>query len=278
MLLLAKAQVFWFRLGQDTARPKTPAGRISDGLTGERCNNGNNPLGLCSPTRPEAYRKSRRCMPSPAPPIPTRLYRLVHIETLPTLLARGRLHAPNRTPADGLSYKTIHNLRVQANRHGCALPCGPGGTLHDYVPFYFGPHSPMLLNLHTGRVAGYSGGQDPLIYLATTVQAVQAAGYQFVFSDGHGLANFTRWFDNLADLGQVDWEVVKAKFWADRPEDNDRQRRKQAEFLVWEGLDWSLIQGIGVRISTVKEQVEGILDGYPALHRPRVVVKPGLYY
>lgn len=217
-------------------------------------------------------------MPSPSLPIPTRLYRLVHIETLATLLARGRLHAPNKTPADGLPYKTIHNLRVQTNRHGCGLPCGPGGTLHDYVPFYFGPHSPMLLNLHTGRVAGYSEGQDPLIYLATTVQAVQAAGYRFVFSDGHGLANFTRWFDNLADLGQVDWEVVKAKFWADRPEDNDRQRRKQAEFLVWEGLDWSMVQGIGVRISTVKEQVEGILDDYPALHRPRVVVMPGLYY
>lgn len=217
-------------------------------------------------------------MPTPAPPIPTRLYRLVHIDNLQTLLVRGRLHAPNRTPGDGLPYRTIHNLGVQANRHECALHCGPGGTLHDYVPFYFGPHSPMLLNLHTGRVAEYSDGQDPLLYLATTVQAVQEAGYRFVFSDGHGLANFTRWFDSLDDLGQVDWEVVKAKYWADTPEDNDRRRRKQAEFLIWEGLDWSMIQGIGVRNSSVKDRIEGILDGYPKVHRPRVVMKPGLYF
>ena len=217
-------------------------------------------------------------MPSPAPPNPTRLYRLVHIESLPTLLARGRLHAPNRTPDDGLPYRTIHNLGVQANRHESPLHCGPGGTLHDYVPFYFGPHSPMLLNLATGRVADYSEGQDPLVYLATTVQAVQEAGYRFVFSDGHGLANFTRWFDSLDDLGQVSWDVVNAKYWADTPEDNDRKRRKQAEFLVWEGLDWSLIRGIGVRNSSVKERVEGILDRYPAVYHPPVVMKPGLYY
>lgn len=37
--------------------------------------------------------------------------------------------------------------------------------MHDYVPFYFGPLSPMMLNLKTGRVAGYEEDQEPLIYL-----------------------------------------------------------------------------------------------------------------
>jgi hypothetical protein len=45
------------------------------------------------------------------------LYRLVHVETLKTLLTRGALHAPNWTPGDGLPYRTIHSVSVQAGRH-----------------------------------------------------------------------------------------------------------------------------------------------------------------
>jgi hypothetical protein len=49
------------------------------------------------------------------------------------------------------------------------------GALHDYVPFYFGFLSPMLLQLKTGRVTGYNEGQEPLVYLKSTVQAVADA-------------------------------------------------------------------------------------------------------
>ena len=95
--------------------------------------------------------------------------------------------------------------------------------MHDYVPFYFGYLSPMLLQLKTGRVAGYTEGQEPLIYLQTTVQAVIGAGRRFVFSDGHGIAAFTHWFDDLARLDQVDWEMVYQRYWRD-----ERQRHGPA--------------------------------------------------
>jgi len=72
------------------------------------------------------------------------LYRLVHVETLETLLTRGALHAPNSTPDDGLGYRTIHSVSVQVSRHNWPNFCGPGGTCHDYVPFYFGALSVML--------------------------------------------------------------------------------------------------------------------------------------
>lgn len=48
---------------------------------------------------------------------PITLYRLVHVDTLETLLTRGALHAPNWTPDDGLAYRTIHDVSVQASRH-----------------------------------------------------------------------------------------------------------------------------------------------------------------
>jgi hypothetical protein len=217
-------------------------------------------------------------MASGAVPDSIALYRLVHVDTLPTLLARGVLHAPNCTPDDGLPYRTIHNVSVQASRHSSQIRCGPRGTCHDYVPFYFGPLSVMLLNLKTGRVDGYNEGQEPLIYLTTTVQRVLDAGCRFVFSDGHGLAKFTSWYDDLARLDQVDWNLVGARYWLDTLNDNDRQRRKQAEFLVWKWLDWSLIDGIGVLNEQVKADVEAILAQHPSRSHPRVEMRSQWYY
>ena len=213
-----------------------------------------------------------------APPNPTWLYRLVHVDNLSMLLTRGALHAPNHCPVDGLGYRTIHDAAVQANRHVQAIPCGPRGTVHDYLPFYFGPLSVMLLNLKSGRVHGYAEGQAPLIYLLTTVQVVQQSGARFVFSDGHGLARFTNWFDDPARLNEVDWGLVGARYWADKPEDNDRQRRKQAEFLVWQSLDWSLVRGIAVFDAAVQHRVHAILNRFPTRAQPQVLPKPDWYY
>lgn len=212
------------------------------------------------------------------PPNPTWLYRLVHVDNLATLLSRGALHAPHFTPADGLPYRPIHDVAVQENRHMQPIPCGPGGTVHDYLPFYFGPHSVMLLNLKTGRVAGYNEGQAPLVYLLTRAQTLVEAGSRFVFSDGHGLARFTGWYDDLAQLDAVDWDIVRERYWSDNQQDNDRQRRKQAEFLVWQQLDWSLIVGIGVLNDAVKQRVETILNQFPQRHRPQVQLTPQWYY
>ena len=104
------------------------------------------------------------------------------------------------------------------------------------------------------------------------------SGAGFVFSNGHGLATFTDWFDNLADLDKVDWSVVYERYWKDTLEDMDRQRRKQAEFLVHRFCDWSLIERVGVINQAMKARVEGILAEYPVgLHKP-VVVKPEWYY
>jgi len=211
-------------------------------------------------------------------PADVALYRLVHVDTLPTLLRRGALYAPNSTPNDGLPYRTIHNQSVQASRHARPISCGPGGTCHDYVPFYFGPLSVMLLNLKTGRVQGYNEGQAPLIYLVTSVQRIRQSGCRFVFSDGHGLAAYTCWYDDLQDLDKVDWDLVGERYWANREDDNDRQRRKQAEFLVWQSVAWELIEKIAVLNSEVKRGVEHMLAQFPQVDHPDVEIRPDWYY
>ncbi len=136
----------------------------------------------------------------------------------------------------------------------------------------------MMFKLKTGHVAGYAEGQEPLIYLVSTAQEVQAAGVDFVFSDGHGLARFTDWFDDLARLDAVDWTMVNQRYWADKLEDMDRQRRKQAEFLIYECCPWELIREIVVANATMKQRVESIQAAFSAAQRRVVTINGGWYY
>ncbi len=208
----------------------------------------------------------------------TWIFRLVHIENLPTLLSRGGLHAPSQVPADGFGYHPIHDVDVQNTRHQRPIPCGPGGAITDYVPFYFGRRSPMLFRLHTGQVAGYDQGQRPLLYLVSSVSEIQREGLDFVFSDGHGLAGFTRWFDDLDHLDQVDWQTVHARYWAADATDNDRQRRKQAEFLVHRFCPWSAIRGVAVIDEQMQRCVEESFAQHPDDLRRPVAVRRTWYY
>ncbi len=190
------------------------------------------------------------------------VYRILHINNLETCLIRGGMHAPNSVPNDRLVYQTIHNADIQNVRKTRYIPCGKDGTIHDYVPFYFCNRSPMLLNLFSGRVPGYEDGQDPIIYAVTDIGTVQHAGLDFVFSDGHGIAAYTSWYDDLSKLDKIDWNVIGARYWACTEADPDRQCRKQAEFLIHKFCPWSIVTEVGVFNNEVKAQVQAILNRY----------------
>jgi hypothetical protein len=202
-------------------------------------------------------------------PSPTPIYRIIHVDNLKLYLERGKIHSPNDDPKDGLEYRTIHDENIQSARREWTIPCGPKGVLHDYVPFYFGTRSPMLLRLKTGRVLHYHEGQEPIIYLVSSVQTILQEGYNFVFSDGQGIKRFTSWYCREEDLGMLDWNCIHARRWNDTTGEPDRMRRKQAEFLIHRQCDWSVIKKIGVLNENMRNKVEIIMNEYSTnKHRP----------
>lgn len=195
----------------------------------------------------------------PVHPIPTLIYRMVHIDNLEILARRGGIHAPTCYPDDGLPYRSIHDESIRQRRGKRMIPCGPGGSIDDYVSFYLGPRSPMLYRIWRGAVE-YEGGQRPVVYLVSSVQKLQELRLPFVFSDGHGLQALTRWFDNPAALQTLDWQTIQAQFWNDTEDDPDRCRRKQAELLVHHFVPWEALLGIAVLNEEVKAEVEALLQ------------------
>lgn len=134
----------------------------------------------------------------------------------------------------------------------------------------------MLYSIHGGFVEQYREGQRPVIHLTSSAESVAAAGLAFTFTEGHAELAYSSFYEDLAELDKVDWQVMKSKWWNDTVEDMDRKRRRQAEFLVHDFFPWELVSRIGVIDSGVAEQVNEILQG--AAHRPTVAVERSWYY
>lgn len=134
----------------------------------------------------------------------------------------------------------------------------------------------MLCSIHHGRVKVYTEGQGPIVHLVSTVQSVQEAGLPFAFSDGHSRVAFSEFYDDVKELDRVDWQIMKERYWSDTISDNDRSRRRQAEFLVHNFFPWELIHSIGVINQRIKARVEEALND--AAHKPLVNVHGDWYY
>lgn len=207
----------------------------------------------------------------------TPVVRIVHIDCLQTLLSRGVIHAPSAVPTDGLSYVGIHARDVQEKRGDTPVTCGPGGTIRDYVGFYFGPRSPMLYRIQTGhnvpRVAA-----DDIVYLVAIAQDIARAGLSFVFTDRHSLTRLAASFDDLRHLNCVSFPHAYAEYWSRTPDEPDRQERKQAEFLVHHRLPWDMIVGLGVHSEVARRRVADILNQNPNKFQPKLLIKRNWFY
>ena len=130
------------------------------------------------------------------------------------------------------AYVNIGDEALIAQRGEFNLPIAPGGVLLDYVPFYFGGCSPMLLNIKTGYRGIQQRSQSEIIYLCTHIDDIVKTCPEWCFTDGHAKDKLTTYYNQLDELSQIDWDTVTNKYWSNTPEDPDKMRRKQAEFLV----------------------------------------------
>jgi len=134
----------------------------------------------------------------------------------------------------------------------------------------------MLCAIHHGRVEGYIEGQIPVVHLVSSVRKVVEANLPFVFTEGQADMATTRYFENPKDLNEIDWEIMKEKYWGDTDEDGDRSRRRKAEFLVHNKFPVHLISGIAVISEDIKKQVEQILVEVGT--EMEVIVRRNWYY
>lgn len=187
------------------------------------------------------------------------VYRIIPIQNLEDDLLNG-LICKNKAPANA-KRTVIGNTEIITERDNRQVTCFPGTVVNDYVPFYFSIRTPMLLNIKTGRGVS-KRPQSEIIYLCIKLTDLATDKFQWCFTNGNAAKLISKFYNDLDDLGKVDWKSIKSTdFGANNADgDEDRVRKKHSEFLVKGKVPTKKLSHIVVLNNTVKTQVETILS------------------
>jgi ssDNA thymidine ADP-ribosyltransferase, DarT len=214
----------------------------------------------------------------PQPPARPRIYHIVHVDRLASIIGDGRLSCDAAMLGRQGAGTTIGMSDIKKRRlDELSLSSRPGLRVGGCVPFYFCPRSVMLyiISRQNHPSLPYRGGQEPVVHLeadlhaAVTWAEAQELRWAFTLSNAG-----SRYFEDRCDLSQlheINWPAVAANWWQGEFEDG-----KQAEFLLERRFPWELVERIGVHSQGMAQQVANAMRA--ADHRPRVEIRPDWYY
>ncbi len=205
----------------------------------------------------------------------TAIYHITHVDNLASLAADGCLYCDTTCVDLDLGPVSIAYTDLKARRARFPVGVAAGGTLADYVPFYYAPRSPMLYVISRGGVAGYDGGQEEIVHLVFRLEDMAEPG-QFVITDGHAATPMSTQYDELSGLDVIDWDIMRETYWSDTDEDGDRKRRRQAEFLVHQRAPLSALDRVITMTDEVAERAQNALSTLESA--PLVRVHRAWYY
>jgi hypothetical protein len=203
------------------------------------------------------------------------VYRIIPIQNLEYILRDG-LHCKNAGKTDR-GFVTIGSKEIITQRDTRIVKCYPDTFVNDYVPFYFSVRTPMLYNIKTG-VGVDPFPQESIIYLCCKLSELATDDFQWCFTDGNAAKKITRFARKLASLDLLDWRSIRTTDFRDENADGDedRIRKKHAEFLVKDHVPVNYIKGIAVLNQPIKEQVEEILEDFGLTIN--IKIKPEFYF
>ncbi len=202
------------------------------------------------------------------------IFRIIHRDNVAWILDHG-IHCSTSKTRDP-RYVSIGNPDLITKRANRKLPSPPGGALSDYVPFYFTPHSPMLLNIKTGYNGIAKRRNGEIVILASTLHRLKELGVPFVFSDRHAYLSTARFSSRLEDLSWIDWAILQRRDFQRDDNDPEKVERYQAEALVHQHFPVEALIGVGCFDTAVEKMLTAEIKKR-ALTIP-LAVKPGWYF
>lgn len=170
------------------------------------------------------------------------IFRITHLENVPWILRHG-LHCRGSSLCDP-NFCEIGNPDLISKRVVRAVPVAPGGTLSDYVPFYFTPFSPMLYNIKTGYQGMKQTPMPEIAILVASLLGMSSQGIQYVFTDRHAYLEAANFYTHIGDLDEIDWKVLQARDFRRSVDDPGKIERYQAEALIHLHLPVTSLVGI----------------------------------
>lgn len=212
------------------------------------------------------------------PPTRPKIYHIVNVDRLPSIISHGRLLCDSEIVKLQLPGTTIGMGSIKARRLQLPVTCYANAVVGDFVPFYFCPRSVMLYVIHCANnpELTYKGGQGSIIHLEADLHEVlqwaNANNHSWAFSGSNAGATYAQFWKDVAHFDQLSWQHIATTQWAQA----DIKEAKQAEFLMYHHFPWHLVERIGTHSIAVFNAVTNSLA--QASHRPAVQIMPAWYY
>ena len=191
-----------------------------------------------------------------------KIYHIVHINNLPSIIADGYLYADAEMRKRQCNSVRIGMKKIKDRRMTLPLTSRPGLHVGECVPFYFCPRSPMLyiFDRRNSLDIEYQGGQEPIVHLVAdlikAVDWIEANKLRWAFTNSNAGSYYFEDFADVKELNKIDWQAVQASQWS------ECQDKKQAEFLVERCFPFALIDEIGVYSYSQLHAVNEIFSNY----------------
>lgn len=182
------------------------------------------------------------------------IFRITHRDNVPWILANG-MHAKNGALSDP-AFRNIGNPDLIDRRAQRPVLVHPGGTLSDYVPFYFTPFSIMMLNIHTGHGGLKKVPNEDIVIFVSSLLHVAGQGIPFVFTNQHAYPPMADYFTDLNQLDRIDWPLLQSRDFRNDPDDPGKKERYQAEALLWKHVPLAALKGVCCSTHAVAEQLK----------------------
>ena len=201
------------------------------------------------------------------------IWRIVHRDNIPWILDNG-LHCGASTTISP-HWVSIGSNELISKRAGHPVPVPPMGCLNDYVPFYFTPFSPMLLNIKSGRGVPQRSN-DEIVILVSSLHRLRELGLDYVFTDMHAYYQWATFYKDPVHLSQIDWSILQLRDFSRDMNNPVKFERYQAEALVHQHCPIEALLGMFCYSDTVQQQLKSWLQ-----QRNRVIdvyTRPGWYF
>ena len=186
------------------------------------------------------------------------IWRIVHKDNIPWILKNG-LYSSNSS-VQASHWIPIGNADLIDKRAARSVNIDKGGTLSDYIPFYFTPFSPMLMNIQTGYGGIKKRPNEDIVILVTSLYQLQELNLPFIFTDRHAYCSLSNYYTDIADLDKINWDIIQKRNFKRDPDDLSKTEKYQAEALIYKHCPVDALEGMICYTKEIKIQLENWLQ------------------
>lgn len=133
-----------------------------------------------------------------------------------------------------------------------------GRAVSAHVPWYIAAKSPMLYRVSKTFP---SSVLDNLVFLGMRLGDIVDTDLEWVASNANAASALTRFSTDLDSLGSfVDFDLLKAQYWNNIPEDLARASRRAAEILVYKRVPLDVMSVVAARNGSTLERARDTLS------------------